>query len=471
MKRSALLLIGLCSFASFAQYGYSSGTMGMLRSDEYYTAYVDGKDLTEEQKKNYRDQALAGLLPQRIVPEEIINYHHHLIAIPSGKNKVSLVPELTEHPLNQGHYLMQVGIATATELPADRKPVGVMYVLDISGSMGDGKLEKAKDAMIASLAKMSSDDYFGVVLFDDQAQVLIPYEKFGSRKADIIAKVKAVTTNGGTDILKGLDLGIDQLTKGSLPEHPKSILLLTDGNTNVGETNKDEVIRKYMERSGNSIRVTTMGIGIDLHQDMLRDLSSRTHGQFHYIEDYADVQKTCVNEFASLTSPIGKEVMLSVNIPAGFELKKVYGASSWVLKEGLLQINIEDLNYQLTQVVMLDLEQDNNLKMNTKDLNATLTYTDYMNGTPISLKSTTTVLTAENKELYEDMMKNFLIADWAVELKNISDAYHAKPDTDALKQQVGALLSYPVMNLGSIEKDEDVERLKTIFEKVSKLVA
>jgi len=472
MKRSVITLLTLClGFATKAQQGYSSGTMGMLQSEEYYNAYLDNKQLTEVQKKQYREYALAGLLPQRVVPEEIINYHHHMIALPSGKDKVSLVPELTEHPLEQGHYLMQVGIATGTELPKDRKPIGVMYILDISGSMGDGKLENAKKAMIASLDKIYPTDYFGIVLFDDHAEVFIPYGEFANHKADIVSKINGLSTRGGTNILSGLDLGIHQMMGGELPEHAKSILLVTDGNTNVGETDKDKMVMKYKEMSGNSIRISTMGIGIDLRQDLLRDLTTSTHGQFHYIERHEDIQKTCVNEFASLTSPIGKNVMLSIDLPVGFELKKVYGASEWVLKEGTLQVKLEDINYYLTQVILLDLEPGLDVNVSSAKLTATLSYFDYMTGEAEQIVSNTDIITPESEKLYQDLLKNFLIADWATELKNISEAYHAKPDVETLKQKVGALLSYPLVGMESIEKDEDVLRIKTIFEKVSKLVA
>lgn len=472
MKTQFLLLFSslFCFYSAIAQDGYSSGTMGMLQSD-YYDAYVNSKDLSKEQKENFRTGALNMLLAERIVPEEILNYHRHLIAMPQKESKVNLVPEFTEHPLLQNHYLMQLGIATDTVIPQNRKVTGIMYVLDISGSMGDGKLEKAKEAILASLERMYPTDYFGITLFDDRAEVLIPYGLFGSRKAEIIGKVKGLSTRGGTNILSGLDLAVDQMMDEDLTDHPKSILLLTDGNTNVGVTQKDELIKEYQTKTKNSIRITTMGIGIDLHQDLLRDLSEKTHGQFHYIERYEDIQKTCVNEFGSLAFPIGKNVLLSVNIPACFDVKQVYGASSWVLKEGMLQIPLADINYFLTQVVVVDLELNSEVKMDTDHLEASLAYTDYSEGTAQKVDKKTTVVTSENTALYTDFMKNFLIAHWAVELKNMSEAFAVNHDEKLLQKKTGELLNNPLVSNTTINSDKDVLRIKAVFDKLSVLVS
>jgi dihydroneopterin aldolase/uncharacterized protein YegL len=472
MKTKFLLVFSLLFylFHAFGQDGYSSGTMGMLQS-QYYEAYVNDKDLSKEQKDFYRSGALKAILADRIVPEEILNYHRHLIAMPAKGSKVNLAPEFTEHPLLQNHYLMQLGIASDTVIPQNRKATGIMYVLDISGSMSDGKLEKAKEAILASLGRMYPTDYFGITLFDDQAEVLIPYQLFGARKTDIINKVKALTTRGGTNILSGLDMAIDQMMNDDLTEHPKSILLLTDGNTNVGVTEKDELIQAYQAKTKNSVRITTMGIGIDLHQDLLRDLSEKTHGQFHYIERYEDIQKTCVNEFGSLAFPIGKNVMLSVEIPACFNVKQVYGASSWVLKEGVLQIPLADINYFLTQVVLVDLELNNDVKMSIDQLKSTLSYTDYSEGTSQKMEEETHVITSEKTALYTDFMKNFLIAYWAVELKSMSEAYAVDQDEKQLQTKINELLNNPLVSNNAINTDKDVLRIKTVFEKLTVLLS
>jgi hypothetical protein len=163
--------------------------------------------------------------------------------------------------------------------------------------------------------------------------------------------------------------------------------------------------------------------------------------------------------------------MLSVEIPACFDVKQVYGASSWVMKEGVVQIPLVDINYFLTQVVMIDLELNSEVKMNTKELTASLAYTNYTEGNREVLESKTTVISSDNSPLYNDFMKNFLIAHWAVELKNISEAYAVNPDEKALQKKVEEMLNNPLVSNKMLLSDKDVIRMKEVFDKLAVLVS
>ena len=65
---------------------------------------------------------------------------------------------------------------TAPEAPADRNrpPSTLQVVLDRSGSMADGRLEAAKQAIDALLARLDPTDNFGLVTFDSGVQVAVP---------------------------------------------------------------------------------------------------------------------------------------------------------------------------------------------------------------------------------------------------------------------------------------------------------
>ncbi len=52
-----------------------------------------------------------------------------------------------------------------------RPPAKVVIVLDISGSMS-GYMETVRTTLLNMLSKLRPDDYFGIVLFDNVAEVL-----------------------------------------------------------------------------------------------------------------------------------------------------------------------------------------------------------------------------------------------------------------------------------------------------------
>ena len=65
---------------------------------------------------------------------------------------------------------------TAPESPADdipkaREPKGIVFVIDRSGSMGNGRLELVKQTITDMLPRLGQEDYLSVVTFDDSARV------------------------------------------------------------------------------------------------------------------------------------------------------------------------------------------------------------------------------------------------------------------------------------------------------------
>lgn len=57
--------------------------------------------------------------------------------------------------------------------PTDLKtlPKHVLFVLDISGSMGGRKIEQLREALTLILADIGKGDYFSILLFSDAVQV------------------------------------------------------------------------------------------------------------------------------------------------------------------------------------------------------------------------------------------------------------------------------------------------------------
>src|SRR5688500_15289438 len=57
---------------------------------------------------------------------------------------------------------------------AERRPSALEVVLDRSGSMGGERLEAAKRGLVTLVDRLSPADSFGLVVFDDEAQVAVP---------------------------------------------------------------------------------------------------------------------------------------------------------------------------------------------------------------------------------------------------------------------------------------------------------
>lgn len=64
-------------------------------------------------------------------------------------------------------------VAPTGESDQKRQPATLQVVLDRSGSMGDGQLDAAKQALDALVSRLDPADNFGLVVFDDTVEVAL----------------------------------------------------------------------------------------------------------------------------------------------------------------------------------------------------------------------------------------------------------------------------------------------------------
>jgi Ca-activated chloride channel family protein len=174
------------------------------------------------------------------------------------------------------YTLLIIGIAgwllISIALAQPRKPIGkshakqemndIYFVVDVSRSMlaedfSPNRLEAAKDR-IRSFVKMSPVDRIGIISFADNVFTLIPATTDLSLVAQAVEQINVGFLGAGTNIGDALGLAIAR-SKGSIAEN-KSIILLTDGASNVGLMSPQQAAEKAKE---SNIKIHTIGIGGD----------------------------------------------------------------------------------------------------------------------------------------------------------------------------------------------------------------
>src|SRR5665213_1976693 len=99
--------------------------------------------------------------------------------------------------------------ALAGEKKERRTPLNLAVVLDKSGSMTGAKLEKTKQAAMQLVDRLTASDIFSLVIFSDEATVLIPAQKVEDKDA-LKEKIESIQADGSTALYDGVKMGASQ---------------------------------------------------------------------------------------------------------------------------------------------------------------------------------------------------------------------------------------------------------------------
>ncbi len=298
-----------------------------------------------------------GLIPESrsVAVEEFVNYHRHQIGRPRAGEAVLLDVRWGNDRVSSAdsEAVLQIGFSTA--LASDRSqlpPLNLALVIDKSGSMADAnKLSRVKESLLTLVNQLRETDTLSIVVFDSEAEVLRPARAVGNRE-EVRRLIRSLAPGSSTNIHAGLMLGYREALKNFNREGTNRVVLLTDGIANQGVTDPAQIARESLSFNDRGVDLSTIGVGLDLNKDLLRDLAKSGRGLFHFVADVQDIEKVFLKEVQSLVAPVASEPNLWVESGPGLELAQIYGYEP-ERSPGGMKIKLDNMNQGLTQVVML----------------------------------------------------------------------------------------------------------------------
>lgn len=300
----------------------------------------------------------SGLLPasREVAVEEIINYRRHQIALPKAGQSVALDLRWGSAQVAPGQEIvLQLGVTTPLAIDREQlRPVNLALVIDKSGSMADAdKMSRVKAALLTMIGQLRDADMLSIIVFDSEAEVLMPAQPVGDREP-IRRYIRSIEPGSSTNIHAGLMLGYQEALKNFRRNQTNRVILLTDGIANTGVTEPDRIARASLGFNERGIDLSTIGVGLDLNKDLLRQLAKSGRGLFHFVADAQDIEKVFLTEVQSLISPVATQPNVEIDFDPGLELVQLYGYEPQ-FRRGGVQLKLDNMNSGLTQVIMLRL--------------------------------------------------------------------------------------------------------------------
>jgi Ca-activated chloride channel family protein len=206
-------------------------------------------------------------------------------------------------PGKDGYFLLQL---SPKDNVSERELINkdIVFVLDTSGSMADeGKMEKARAALLFGIRGLREGDRFNVINFAGEEHLMeskmISADSAGKKRGEEF--VGKLAPNGGTNINDAIRAGLRQFDSS---DRPKMLVFMTDGLPTVGESNVEKIIANAKELKVENLRLFTFGVGYDVNTRLLDKLAAENSGTADYVEPKENLEIKVSNFFTKVNSPV-----------------------------------------------------------------------------------------------------------------------------------------------------------------------
>jgi Ca-activated chloride channel family protein len=232
-------------------------------------------------------------------------------------------------------------VAPTAQTDSPRPAATVEVVLDRSGSMGGERLDAAKEALVRLVDRLEPTDRFGVVAFDDEVRVLVPAGALTDKHAARHA-IGSLTSGGMTNLSGGLLRGMQEARRVAA-DGGATLLLLSDGHANAGETDPARLAGVAAGARDHGITTTTVGIGLDYDELLLAEVARGGQGGHVFAEHGDGAAAAVAGEVEGLLTKTVQAASLVIRPEAAVESVTVWNDLPAAPIDGALMVELGDL--------------------------------------------------------------------------------------------------------------------------------
>lgn len=232
-----------------------------------------------------------------------------------------------------------------------RPRASLQVVLDRSGSMSGSPLEGAKKALAALVRRLEPTDNFGLVTFDDSAQVVVPAGPLADKES-VIRLIDEVHSGGTTDLSAGYLRGLRDIRR--VAKAGGTVLVVSDGHVNAGIQSVDEFASITAKAYGEGIVTSTLGYGQGYDETLLSAIARSGSGNHVFADDPDAAGAAISGEVDGLLNKVVQAVSLTVKFEPAVEFLRLYNdLPAQQIGDGTVMIELGDLYSEEARKILL----------------------------------------------------------------------------------------------------------------------
>ncbi len=278
--------------------------------------------------------------------EEMINYFTYAYDQPSSSSPhpFAVNAQAASCPWEPKHRLVRIALKGRQLDPTKRPNSNLVFLLDVSGSMGSPhKLPLVKSAIRMLVEQLGEGDRVAIAVYARASGLVLDSTSCDNKETIIAAldKLQAGgSTNGGEGIQLAYRVAVENFVKGGT----NRVILATDGDFNVGTTNNSELIHLIEKKASSGVFLSVLGFGMGNYKDSrMEKLADKGNGNYAYIDSESEARKVLVREMCGTLVTIAKDVKIQVEFnPAKVAAYRLIGYENRMLSKEDFNVDKKD---------------------------------------------------------------------------------------------------------------------------------
>jgi Ca-activated chloride channel family protein len=264
---------------------------------------------------NVRRHLREGVRPpaDAVRVEELVNYFEYGYPVPTREEAFRPWVAVAPSPWSAGKLLLHIGLQGHDVDARQRPPLNLVFLVDVSGSMQpEDRLPLAKESLNNLIDQLRPQDRVAMVVYAGSSGLVLPSTS-GREKLRMRCAVQALEAGGSTAGGEGLALAYDVAQRGIDRNAVNRVVLLTDGDFNVGVTENRPLKDFVADKRKTGVYLSVYGFGAGNYNDsLMQTLAQAGNGNAGYVDTVVESRRLFSDDFAGSTFPIADDVKVQV---------------------------------------------------------------------------------------------------------------------------------------------------------------
>lgn len=307
--------------------------------------------------------------PADVRIEEFLNYFDYDYPTPTDA-AIGINTEVSTCPWNDSTHLLRIGIK-GKQVSLQRIPANFVFLIDVSGSMS-GNMSLIRTVLGNFKEHMNSNDYMSIVTYASSPGTLLTPTN-GNDKSTIQNVIDRLYSAGSTNGSGGINAAYTHAQSSFISSGNNRIIMITDGDFNVGVTNQTGLISLIEEKRETGIYLTTIGVGNGNYQEeQMEQIANHGNGTYEYMANEEDGNRILIEKAGRLfTVATDVKVQVSFNVNS-VKRYRLIGYENRLLENEDFEDDTKDAaeigaEQTVTALYELELYPDNNEKVGDFD--------------------------------------------------------------------------------------------------------